>query len=454
MKKINIILKTLCLVLIVFSSACNQWEELAKDNLDGFEQLNGTAPFILEDGVIIGTAVTNSPNSFLCTKEKYGDFILEFDTWFDPQMNSGVQFRSESTPDYRDGRVHGYQVEMDPSDRAWSGGIYDEARRGWLYSLEKNPEGKKALKVGEWNHYRVEAIGNSIRTWVNGIPCADLVDDLTPSGFIAFQVHSIGSDESKAGIQVKWKNIRIITKNLDKHKTPYTPVIPQVSFLENKLTEREIEEGWKLLFDGETSEGWINAGTNSFPEGDAWEVKDGMLIINDVSSRSERRSGGDIVTTEKFVNFEFSVDFMYAEGANSGIKYFIDIESYDGARASIGCEYQILDDLNHPDAKMGKDGNRTLSGLYDLITPVNKRDNGIDQWNRATIIVNGDKVQHWLNGYKTVEYVRGSDTWFELVAESKYRNYDGFGMTKDTRILLQDHYNLVRFKNIKIREIK
>jgi hypothetical protein len=124
---------------------------------------------------------------------------------------------------------------MDPSERAWSGGIYDEARRGWLYSLEKNPIGKKALKVGEWNHYRVEAIGNSIRTWVNGIPCADLVDDMTPSGFIALQVHSIGKDTSKAGLQVKWKNIRIITSNLDKYKTPYTPLFHRLVFLQTSL---------------------------------------------------------------------------------------------------------------------------------------------------------------------------------------------------------------------------
>mgnify|MGYP002682511706 CR=1 FL=1 len=170
MKRSGLITAILMLCLLTACSEKEPWINLIKKDLSAWEQLNGTAPYKLEDGVVIGTTVTASPNSFLCTKEKYGDFILEFETWFDPQMNSGVQFRSESRPDYQNGRVHGYQVELDPSPRAWSGGIYDEARRGWLYTLDKNPMGQKALKVGEWNHYRVEAIGNSIRTWVNGVP--------------------------------------------------------------------------------------------------------------------------------------------------------------------------------------------------------------------------------------------------------------------------------------------
>ena len=189
-------------------------------------------------------------------------------------MNSGVQIRSESRADYQNGRVHGYQVEMDPSTRAWSGGIYDEARRGWLYTLDKNPAGQKALKVGEWNHYRVEAIGNSIRTWINGIPCADLIDEMTPSGFIALQVHGIGNDSTKTGLQVKWKNIRIITSDVPKYATPYEPVIPQTSYLDNQLTEREKADGWKLLFDGSTPAGWMNAKTKSFPAS-GWEIRDG-----------------------------------------------------------------------------------------------------------------------------------------------------------------------------------
>jgi len=242
MKKLMWFFMILMLVLVSGNTADAQWKKLVKKDLSGWEVLNGTAPYKVEKGVIIGTTVVNSPNTFLCTREKYGDFILEFDTWFDPQMNSGVQFRSESSPDYQNGRVHGYQVELDPSPRAWSGGIYDEGRRGWLYTLDNNPAGQKALKVGDWNHYRVEAIGNSIRTWINGIPCADLLDAMTPSGFIALQVHSIGKEESKAGLQVKWKNIRIITDNLNKYKTPYAPVIPQVSFLDNVLTEREKQD--------------------------------------------------------------------------------------------------------------------------------------------------------------------------------------------------------------------
>ncbi len=442
------------LALVFLLSGCEnekQRTNLIKNDLTNWVQLNGTASFELKDDIITGTTVLNSPNSFLCTKENYGDFILEFDTWFDPQINSGVQFRSESRSDYQDGRVHGYQVELDPSDRAWSGGIYDEARRGWLYTLDNNPEGKKALKAGDWNHYRVEAIGNSIRTWVNSIPCADLIDALTPSGFIALQVHSIGNDSSKVGLQVKWKNIRIITEDPVKYATPYEPVIPQYSFLDNLLTERELAEGWKLLFDGKTSSGWMNAGLKRFPD-KGWVINDGILTVN--PEKESEGSGGDIVTADKYRNFELIVDFLYGEGANSGIKYFVDIESDNGARSSIGCEYQIIDDRQNQDAAAGIEGNRSVAGLYDLIAPKNKRDNGPGKWNRASIVVKGNHVQHWLNGQITVEYERGNDEWRELVASSKYKTFPGFGEAAEGRILLQDHGAMVSFKNIKIREIE
>lgn len=184
-----------------------QWETLFNGkNLDGWVQRNGKAKYEVQDGMIVGTSVKGEPNSFLCTKTDYGNFILEVDFKVDQDMNSGIQIRSESTKEYRNFRVHGYQVEIDPSDRAWSGGIYDEARRGWLYDLRNNEAGRNAFKPGEWNHFHIEAIGNSIRTWLNGVPCANLRDNMTPSGFIALQVHQ----RPTSGIQIRWKNIRIL----------------------------------------------------------------------------------------------------------------------------------------------------------------------------------------------------------------------------------------------------
>jgi len=218
---------------------------------------------------------------------------------------------------------------------------------------------------------------------------------------------------------------------------------------DNTLTKREKAEGWRLLFDGSSPAGWINAKTGSFPVS-GWDVRDGVLEVNPESKKPGE--GGDIVSTGKFRNFELSVDFMYTTGANSGIKYFIDTEAENGSLASIGCEYQVLDDMNHPDAKAGIAGNRTLAGLYDLIAPTNKQDNGPDKWNRAKIIVNGNKVQHWLNGLLTVEYERSTPAWRELVATSKFKPVKGFGETVEGRILLQDHGNKVSFKNIKIKE--
>src|SRR5687768_11683208 len=142
----------------------------------GWKILNGKAKYRIENGEIVGTTVFGEPNSFMATEKDYGDFIFEFDFKVDSTMNSGVQFRSESRPDYRNGRVHGYQYEIDPSKRGWTGGIYDEARRDWLYALDLNPPAKTAYKPGQWNKARIECIGYHVRTWVNGIPAAYVID--------------------------------------------------------------------------------------------------------------------------------------------------------------------------------------------------------------------------------------------------------------------------------------
>jgi hypothetical protein len=220
---------------------------------------------------------------------------------------------------------------------------------------------------------------------------------------------------------------------------------------DNSLSEKEKKDGWKLLFDGRTSNGWMNEKTRQFPS-TGWDIKDGLLIINPTTKA--QGGGGDIVTAGKYRSFELSVDFRYTPGANSGIKYFVDIERDNGKYTGIGCEYQILDDKLHPDAREGISGNRTLAGLYDLIPPGPKKDNGPDKWNTAKIIVKGNHVGHWLNGGMTLEYERGNKAWKDLVATSKFKDIPGFGENAEGRILLQDHGHAVAFKNIKIREMK
>jgi hypothetical protein len=170
----------------VFAQQAGGWVNLFNGrDLSGWKQLNGKAKYESKNGEIIGTTVAGTPNSFLATERTYGNFILELELKMDSMMNSGIQVRSESQQNYQYGRVHGYQVEVDPSPRGWSGGLYDEARRGWLYPLDYNEPAKKAYKLRQWNRYRIECIGNTIRTWVNGVPCAQVIDDVTPEGFIA-----------------------------------------------------------------------------------------------------------------------------------------------------------------------------------------------------------------------------------------------------------------------------
>jgi len=198
------------------------WQNLFDGKtLNGWIQRNGKAQYTVEDGMIVGTTVLNTPNSFLCTEKLYTDFILELEFLVEPGMNSGIQIRSHSFEHFKDYRVHGYQVEIDTSDRAWSGGIYDEARRGWLYPLKDKPEAQKAFKQNQWNHYRIEAIGDRIKTWVNGVPAADLQDGMTSTGLIALQVHA----SKDAGKKIKWRNIRIQDISRQDNKGPLKALI-------------------------------------------------------------------------------------------------------------------------------------------------------------------------------------------------------------------------------------
>jgi len=405
-------------------TAAEKWIALFDGkSLDGWTQRGGKATYRIEDGAVVGTTAPNTPNTFLCTDRHYSDFILEYEFKVHPKMNSGVQIRSHSfSVPYElehagkklkiaAGRVHGYQVEIDPSARAWTGGIYDEGRRGWLNDLKSKPDAGKAFKQGDWNRIRVEARGPSIRTWVNGVAAADLSDDLTASGFIALQVHGVGKNEEP--MEVRWRNIRL--QDLSR-------------------------EGADWLFDGKDLSAWQTGDGKAVAAG--WEVKDGTL--------HRGGKGGDIFSKKEYGDFELDLEWRIAEGGNSGIKYRV----AQFGRSWLGPEYQVLDDDKHPDGKL-REGRRVTGALYDVF-PVNglKVVERPGEWNHTRIVARGSKVQHWLNGYKVLDYDTTSEDWKREIGLSKFAKNEGFGMNAKGRIMLQDHNDEVWYRAITVRELK
>lgn len=225
MKSVVSLIAIGCSVAFIYAAESGWVDLFDGKTLDGWEVHSGHAEYSVEDGVIVGTTVEGSPNSFLCTKKEYGDFVLEFEVKVDPRLNSGVQIRSQIAPrelEFRfpasEGepikrvlpadRVYGYQVEISTAEQGTSGAIYDEARRaGWLYNTQSEPEASKAFKDNEWNRYRVECKGDSINTWINGIACTRLRDSMTAKGIIGLQVHAIA--RGTGPFQVRWRNLRI-----------------------------------------------------------------------------------------------------------------------------------------------------------------------------------------------------------------------------------------------------
>jgi hypothetical protein len=416
--------------------------------LAGWKQLGGPADYQVKDGIIVGSSRPGVPNAFLVTEKDYGDFVLEFDVRQDVgPTNSGVQFRSLSTPQFENGRVHGYQADIDPSPRQWSGHIYEEAQRGWFSTGDLNPAAKSLYRFGEWNHYRIEAIGPRLRVWINGGAVADVIDDAKKSGFIGLQVHSINNAD-EAGRTTSWKNITVDTRP---KPAPAMGIFIRNN-LPNNLHADEKAQGWRLLWDGRTGQGWRSAKSEGFPA-QGWSLANGELAV------LARGGGGDLMTEEEFGAFELQMEFKVSAGANSGIFYLLTSPSDPVSRAPLGLEYQVLDDERHPDAKLGVDGNRTLASLYDVLPRAKLMTNvgiapKVDVWQHARIVSRADgSVEHWLNGVKVLAFNRNSDEFKARVAASKFKDTAGFGTANQGRILLQDHGDAVAYRSIKVRKL-
>jgi hypothetical protein len=220
----------------------------------------------------------------------------------------------------------------------------------------------------------------------------------------------------------------------------------------NSLTAKEKAAGWRLLFDGKTTKGWRGFKKDKFPE-DGWAVKDGVLKHLDSGAAGNKMVGGDIVTDEEFDSFEVAWEFKLTPGANGGLKYLVNENLVKDSKSGVSFEYQLLDDDKHPDAKKGKDGDRKCGALYDLIAPKEAAAKPIGEWNDARLVVEGNHVEHWLNGKKVVEFERGGEVLKKLIADSKYKTIAGFGETAKGHLLLQDHFNEVWYRSIKLRKL-
>ncbi len=336
--------------------------------LDGWEVCNGFATFKVEDGAIVGTTAEGSPNSFLCTKREYGDFILELETMTDPALNSGIQIRSHRYPDegpirvfengkwverkVPKGRVYGYQVEIANEKSGSSGGIYDEARRGWLHNIASDPQASKAFKDNQWNHYRIEARGDTIRVWVNGVPCAHLTDPLDRSGFIALQVHSY---EGEKPAQVRWRNIRI--QDLGRHE-------------------------WNRIWDGRTWTGWRHNGAGLA------EIVDNAFRLR---SKDDDPRIAMVLSERSFRDLTLRLQFKILKG-NSGVFVRTDPENYAAYEVEVDAEARTGGFW-----ETGPNGRKWVTG---------PEDNAVvhaGEWNELTASLHGHRIVFHINGVKTME---------------------------------------------------
>jgi hypothetical protein len=412
-KLIVLVMGALLLAVVSCTSAIAKvggggWKNLFDGRtLDGWEVRGGFAKYHVENREIVGTTVEGSPNTFLCTKKQYGDFILEFEVKCDPRLNSGVQIRShvykkDTTLEvwrrdkkvkevHKAGHVYGYQVEISSEQTGSSGGVWDEARKSmWLYNVREDAKASKAFKDNQWNKFRIVCRGDSIKTRVNEIPCTDLRDPVDQVGFIGLQVHSVRSDKP---LEVRWRNIRI--KDLGRHI-------------------------WKPLFDGKTLKDW-----HTIPGG-KWQVSGGAIVGTSASSESRH---GLLVSDRSYGDFTVRLKFKALKG-NSGL-YFRADEVGSGVGVH-GFQAEI-------------DASKDVGGLYEtggrawVVQPTAEdvaRWFARQQWNEMTVSAHGRRIVVHVNGLKTAELKNDKGRLKGHLALQLHGGQEMHVMFKDIEMLL------------------
>lgn len=390
------------------------WQSLfnGKD-LTGWQVLNAPHEVEVKDGMIVGTTVLGLENGFLCTTQPYGDFILELELNVDLLLdNTGIQFRSLSNPDDRNGRVHGYQVQIEnrpPHQSQWSGAIYDEAGRGFLYLIEDDPKRQKAYRQNVWNRLRIEAIGTSSRVWINGIPISHIVDDKIMKGMICLQLHGGPLVDQRGKQSVYMRNVRIQTENLK--PSPYDD-IPVANHIPNNLSDAEKSQGFELLFDGKSDKNWRGVADKTLPA-NAWKIEDGAITIAAPAGGAQQAVA---MTEKQYGPFELKFDFkIHGKEGIAGINYYS-----DGKAAT------------KRDALYGKFAIDNYKNLAKTSRDLWK------EWNLGVIKAFPDgRVEYWLNSYKIQEYYRSPNQ-----------------ASKGTIILDALGTEAVSYRSIKIRQLK
>ncbi len=314
---------------------------------DGWVE-RGEAIWEIHDGVITGRTGKGG-HGWLCTERTYGDFLLELEVNIE-SGNSGIQIRSHI--DAKDTMV-GYQIEVDPTPRAWSGGLYEQGRRAWLQNLVGNEPARAAFKTNEWNHYRILCVGDSIRSWVNGVPVADYVDSMDIEGVIALQTHS------GKNARVNFRNIRVAD-----------------------LGRRQ----WKPLWNGKALEGWHPIGKGS------WSVDNGVIAGR---HGADEKEFGHLISDKQFKDFTARLKFKTVTG-NSGFYFRVDKA---GASGVSGFQAEI-------------DPQKDTGGLYEthgrkwVAQPepeAVKKWLKPGEWNTMTVSAHGGRIVVNVNGHKTAE---------------------------------------------------
>ena len=335
-------------------------------------------------------------------------------------------------------KTNGLEIEFTAPIEAGSGQDPEEYQiQQWYYLPTENYGGPKMdLETLDIKSIHISDDRKQVFLELPGIKAGHMVYVRIHRPFRSDQQQSLWTTEA-------WYNMNQIPEGQPGFVNPVSP--PQ----HNKLSAAEVDSGWELLFDGATTAGWRNF--KSDRPGSAWKVVNGSLMLdNSRKVDGNIAGGGDLSTEEQYQDFEFVMEWKVDEGGNSGVMYYVvESEEYDRPYHT-GLEMQILDNLRHPDGRIEK---HRSGDLYDLIACKFVTANGPNQWNKVRIVSKDGKVSHWLNGYQVVSFEMHTPEWYQLVANSKFKNWEGFGKAKKGHITLQDHGDRVWFRNIKIRQL-